>query len=462
MRSSYRKAVFCLVLVLPVLQPQPCSAQLDGATLLEKDVVGYADPQDDTSIFDYRLPSWGYWTYDVTGAFNGRGSNRSSESLQVDDDQLLFDLGGRSRRYFESEDDQLTFDLELNGSYTRENSSTAEDDTTSGSAKRRNYLTDLRLDVDWYHYFAPQLAWTLGGGTDLRYWELVRDTDEVANTRIDRTAAFRARVGLSVGRLREVTPVLRAERIAERFVALGRPRPSRGQVLILARQIAQRTGYQQSFERPNKFFGPAVLAELVAEADLTPFEVLYLLEALDEPLARREEGLRLDTRVALSRRTGDELEDESGTEIRVLLNWSHNLSLVHQLSALAGVSSTERHSTEAIAPNADRTQEQWTLRGQHLWEIADRFTLISSARYEKQTSEIDGTSDSATNQVAFSTQAHYFVEDHLSLRPSFGWSRTSLDASFMGVDDDEVVSKGWQVGVSIAYVRDRLLPVDGF
>lgn len=443
---------------LLVLASAPCRAQLDGAALLEQDVVGYTDPSADGSIFEYRLPTWGYWSNQVEGSFGGEGRRISADADESDGDQLEFELGGRSAFRHESDDQTVRLQFRLDSSHARVTSETRNGTNPSEKRVRRDYHAEAAVITRWDRYFAPQVAWILGGEAQTDYRESMLEVPGSTDTEVRRAAQLAIEAGVAVGRVRDVTPVLRAERVAERFVALGRPRPSRAQVLALADQIARREGYVVVYERHEKFFWPAVLAELAVESGFTPFEILYLIEVLEEPLAVRSQGQVIELTVERSRRTSDTSTDYTGTTLRAAAHWSHNLTLTHQLSAAATVSHVEFDTSVELGPERSTIDEVWGVSVAHLWEIADRLVVRTELEFEHLTEELVDTRETDGDRFSLELTADYFVEDHLSLRPFVFWRSTRDERTIAGDPSTNWDSDSWSFGLSITYLRDRLVP----
>lgn len=462
MSSSRRIASFCAPCALLVLAISPCRAQLDGATLLEQDVVGYSDPAADGALFDYRLPTWGYWTNQVEGSLGGQGRRFSSDTDQSDGDDLELALGGSTFFRHESEIQTLGLQFRLSGSHDRSTTKSQVGSDPMVESSRRAYAADADLGARWERYFVPQLAWILNGAAEAGYREARAEDPGSESSTVWRVARLEIGTGIAIGRVRDVTPVLRAERLAERFVALGRPRPSRAQVHALAGQIAQRQRYVEVYERPEKFFWPAVLAELTADAGLTPFEILYLIEALDEPLASRSQGRVFELTAGRSRYTSDTASDYTATILRATALASHNLSLTQQISARAGFSRDETDPGAGGVSQLSRISKVWDLSGSHLWDIADRLVVRSTVAFARESNEIVDSQESDYDRLEASLRADYFVEDHLSLRPWVSWLSERVDRSGEGVANTTDDRDSWNFGCSITYLHDRLVPGLGY
>ncbi len=137
--------------------------------------------------------------------------------------------------------------------------------------------SDITLSVSTEGSFKNDLGsrtfFFAGGGGDI-YYQHRRgtDSDEDSYTRSSGDIHFQAvRVGIGMGRVRIVTPVIRALRVRERLHAVPQTRLSDEQVQTAARQLARRPGYESVYDRPDKFFWRDFF-ENVGATDQTPFD----------------------------------------------------------------------------------------------------------------------------------------------------------------------------------------------
>jgi len=246
---------------------------------------------------------------------------------------------------------------------------------------------------------------------------------------------------------------VRARRLSERLAALGRPRLTPAQERQVAGVLAREYGYQAVYDRPDRRFWRDVLQPMLGEgAPLSPYEVLYLREVLDELMASRREG------ASVSVSPGLEGSRSSGTygaavadarAVRASAVWSHNLSLDHQVGA-------DLTASYDWSRNGGRDREAgWaalTLR--HLWVVADRHTLSTFAALSRTYQEEAEAVTLRAFQGVAGMQLVTWVEDKLALV-----TNVRLGNDQRTYDVDHGTSRGWQWSyrLGVEYALDRLL-----
>jgi len=277
------------VLLLGFLLPGLAAAQ---------STVGFSDPDELTALLEYRLPDWGWQTWDLAGQFSGAGSSHrydgdadlESETARNDNDARLntrFDL------WRESERRDLRLGLELGGSWSR--SYAGVDDEVSRDRSLSGYYSvsgeiDLRPSGGAWSVAASALA--MGDYRENR-WEHRSEDSQDENVEIASGHGHLASLGIGLGRIRDVTPLVRAERLNERLVALGRPRLAPAAIQHVAEVLAREYGYRRVFDRPERRFWSDVLEPLIGGEPLSVAEVFYLTDVMQENLGTRWQGARV-------------------------------------------------------------------------------------------------------------------------------------------------------------------------
>lgn len=447
-----------ILIVVSFVRPLPSSAELTADDLRTADDHGYSDPADDQSIFDYRLPDWRWRNTELGLDFTA--ANQSSEAGGDSDEQTLADLRLRGQITWnhESEQNDLRYSLSNQDRYLRLHSE-RDDETGRNTQTRTTLESSLVGNLDWFRYVAGDFAILTRADVFVFYDEQELDREDESQGVDEQTLAVRRRanlrgdLGAAWGRIRKVTPVIRAERVAERIVALGRPRPSRANVLRLADAFAQRGSFEIVYERPDKFFWPPLLDELAGERPFTPLEVLYLIEVFEETLFVREQGFRTTTFGQIERITGTGLSSSTYRALALELEWAHNLDLRHQVGVRASI---ERGVTDRTDLSDDTDEETITflhLEANHIWDVADRINVRSEASYRRGDVENEispGTRDIVTTWYRLGVTADFFVEDRWSLRPSLRWDHSTSEVEI--TDFDPMENEGTNFGASLALV----------
>ncbi len=370
------RAIVSCCLILPALATltttPPAAAQ---------ESVGFAAPGDLRALLDYRLPDWGYRTWDAAFDFAGNGSSshgnagpeyagRHTLSLRTDLDWQNEgerrswwcggSIAGSYLRYHAGDEDQVRDGHNL-------------DDSTSCYGGILRYLGDGPFSV------------TVSGRVGMSYMEAIahvvsagQDT-ELGNYWRSRRISLSPGVG--VGRVRNVTPLLRAQRLSERLTALGRPALTREQVQRVAEVLAREQGYRQVYERPDRSFWRDVLEPMLDPArPLEPYEIFYLRDVLAEDLGDRRQGQIVSCGALYEAEADLVFNDAYESEHRgvwLSATAARNLSLVHQVSA-----SVWANWSHGDTDRGDIASGRVTARLVHLWSLADRVLVTTAGTAE--------------------------------------------------------------------------------
>ena len=204
-------ARLALVLVGLLALTTPAAAQTS---------LGFAQPDSVGNLRDYRLPTWGYLRWDIDGTLAGNG-RQGGES---EDNQVRMQLGTSLLRYRETED--MTAEVRARGSgglTWSERFFNPEGIDQQFANWNRQLSARYDLHGTLRRYVAGNLAVVAAAGHDLVYQDRSERNDAERERSYARAVGGSAELGASLGRIRDVTPLLRAERLAERLVALGGP-----------------------------------------------------------------------------------------------------------------------------------------------------------------------------------------------------------------------------------------------
>lgn len=410
--------------------------------------IGFSDPHNLQALLDYRLPDWTSRVWSASFDLNGSGSDRRVSGRPYIDNRFATNLGTSWRQNREGEKFNHSLWVNLSSNYSRSHSGT-DDSETSGHDFRGSYTIEGTLERylnDGPFSVQATLRDHRRYSEDISSWRT--DGETTHDDRYSRFSDHAYGVGLSVGRVRDVTPLLRAERLAERLVALGHPRPDDGQVLRIAEVLATRSGYSQVFQRPDRHFWRDVLEPLLgAERSLSAFEIMYLTEVLNEDLGDRRQGLRLGPRFTYQdgqRSDGNRTSSRRSRSVGVDLVWAHNLSLTRQVFCEAGL------WYSLLDQDSDHREFAWSeVTLGHLWNLTDRHLLENTLHYE---SDADIATEGREKWVGLRSTLRTWVEDRLSLDAS-----ASLNYIWRRSGSEEYVSWSWSYALGMTYYLDRIL-----
>ncbi len=285
--------------------------------------LGHGDPADTGPLLDYRLPTWGWSTWTVSGRIDAHSTRYEDERQHDDMDQSRWEDASLSvgelnsawawRREGEQRVWSLTVDLD--GAYRRRGSEIATREVTESQLDGR-----YQVEAGVVQYlFASDLAAVLTARGMGAYQESRRTVQPQDSPSFEQRGSSRERSdsmapGVAFGRLRDVTPLIRAARLSERLQALGRPALTRPQLQQVAEVLARQAGYQAVYDRPDKRFWLEVLQPIVGGAPLSAAEVYYLRDVLREDLGPRMQGQLASVRYAWSETPGWDQDFESDFE----------------------------------------------------------------------------------------------------------------------------------------------------
>jgi hypothetical protein len=443
--THQRPTLRAVLVLLPILLSS--NAPVAGtAPVTEAPTIGFADRTDLGALLGYRLPDWGWRTWEADGHFHGGGS-REAEPWAGQYHRLIYDSALATTLNWHRESEARTWSLAavLDGGWHKDRYS------WSNGLIRQNELSgsyDVQIGLDRYLTDRP---WFVGimagaGGT---YLDRLGSSNEA---RLIRTHENRAQLDLGWGRLRDVTPLVRAQRLAERLVTLGRPRPEAAQVQAAARILAQFGGYQLAYERPEHRFWEKVLAPLIGEEPLSVAEIYYLRDVFVEDLGIRRQGLR----AALSGLwhqggLGDRANYRPG--VMATVETSRNLALDLQMAMrVSTILDWQRPPDDAQDRRVLTATTQFAL----LWNVVDRTRMdwVISASYI----DLDAVTFSRVSRAVSSQWSwRVYIEDRTSIRPFVNLSWNEREDQSDQFSPQASRAWVWSYGISLHYRLDGVL-----
>jgi hypothetical protein len=259
--------------------------------------IGFRDPLNLRPIRDYRLPAWSYRTLSLDFSFDGSSYNhRYGENPSQFNKNLVTSLNPSFHQYFESESRIRDFTISLRTEYNRADQNNAPSEYSS----QRLFEMMLYSFLDLKHYLYRDFFLMNDIQLDVRYlnndykgpesYETQSETSGYSNAS-QKLFDGQIKLGLGIGRVRNVTPVIRALRLVERLRALGRGDSlSAGAVDSIAQTVSKYAGYSNAYDRPTKYFWRDLYSHFQWAESLKPFEFYYLAETMAENTGTRLEG----------------------------------------------------------------------------------------------------------------------------------------------------------------------------
>jgi len=395
--------------------------------------IGFKNPENTKPLLDYRLPTWGYRTLSADIGYRGDKNYSDYRHQNSDYSSLYFSLNSNYACYRESEKNILQLGLYFYGHFNRE----AGEDINEQTDHKHNILekrfnSNYRVHLGINHYITPNSFLAFATSSDGYYWEQDTETRnttaglEVGYARdgaLNRDYEADGRIGYGIGRVRNVTPVLRALRLNERLAALQKERAlNPDEITEMAQTLARRSGYLSVYERSSKYFWPDVLKPLATQGALSPFDIFYLTEILSENIGARYEGWDASAGIDYQYQWQDQVEYRIKTlGLFLKTRYFHNLSLSQQIS----------FDGDFIWYKPFLNEKNWqpnrllTLRGDYLWNLADRVLWDSWINFTENFTKREQTQASykINRGITLETSLSYFIENNLSFSASInlGW-----------------------------------------
>ncbi|MEL7832607.1 hypothetical protein [Fodinibius sp. Rm-B-1B1-1] len=448
--------------------------------------VGFSDTQNIDPLLDYRLPDWGYsnFYFDVHAANLGRDS-KSSGSKSFNN-RVNAAFNPRFDLFRESEARIVQLNTSLNLSYGDRFSKFSSDFSSNDRKQTLNdFGTEADVAVNVREYVNRQVFLFGEGVLQFDYTSTKdesKDDGILTGKRLTYDRNFQAtpRVGVGIGRVRNVSPVIRAMRLRERTGALNSGlRFSEQDVLSAADQMTRYQGYQRRYDRPSKYFwGDLDQNTNIDLGSLNAFDMFYLTDVFNEAIGTRLEGWELVGGVQFNYSNDLERTEEPMNQIDpvnrdVSINkgiagfidgrWYHNSSLNQQWGVVGDV---RLSYPLGVRDTALATQRDFSagIEVNWLWNVTDRFLFQSAIRNIYGRTKFEDTGGVGTpseisewdNRVLLNSSLNYFLENSLALNVSVGsqllhqgdnQTESQLDRRFLS----------WNVNVGARYYFNRNL-----
>lgn len=474
---------------------------LTSSSIIAQESIGFTDSTDFEYLIDYRLPDWGYSNFYLSnvgvGINNGinkinrdrnfSGSN-SFQTNRFESNQFNLGFGvAPTYDYFrESEDLNMKVNTSLSFSVNRRTNEQENEDNNSGvmnTNKVNSSLGSERIDFDinaeTQHFISSDLFLEGNWRSNLRYdfnssTENRNQLPEITQSSTTRFIYFNPGAGIGFGRIRNVTPILRALRLNERYKALGNSSISKQDIEFSSVQFTRYQGYQRTYDRPLKYFWNDLNNGIQGKlSSLSAFDIFYLNDLFNENLGSRFEGhsvtltggytyfnslSKIDFHGSDPNRRNFDILRAANVELNAV--WYKNLNLNHQLSANFVNQlyfPLERRNSVEVAYSS-QFDSGW------LWILADRFQLNNQLRLRYNRDRVKDIESLKEHNLFtnISSQLSYFIENRFLLSASLGLNQTYRSRDFTpnnNLFDENYSRSTWDINfsVSLRYYINRNL-----
>lgn len=469
--------------------------------LLAQTSVGFSD-NNPKPIKDYRLPEWGYkrgwidayWKREHSSTNqsysnqeyieNERNYNLNSNYLIIRDSESQNYIISASGLYFKRKTDSKRY---MDSDYKS---------NSNGSQKNIEAKTDGRYAyyMNGFHaMIQPRLVYKHLNSTSKNYYAFNSISDTSVNKSKSNSIDLSLATLFGIGRIRNVTPVIRAMRVRERLNTIGKVESWDGETTQrIADEFSRLYGYQNVYDRHQKEFWKSLDEYL---PDLTPFEAHYMNDVFQEAVGNRLEGyminfgpriIRYQDRIKsysdgfLGNMEG--VEKFRATYLGLILNGEmyHNYSMKGQIGVSAIGSLDARSGSKKYNPISGI--KQMRLAVDHLYSIADRLLWTANASYSNahvKLGDKDAHETFKSKVYELKTGLSYYIENRVSISGNATWSKRknspaselygylNMDmpgsikfynnAYLYDPDDSPTSSKYWTYSITLTYHFNRAL-----
>ncbi len=376
-------------------------------------------------IKNYRLKNWDISKFDLdlSAAGDLTDSNVDTKNLQLNLDPYY-------ERLIESDKRTFTFNNDFSTNYDL---SKYETGSVESNGNRISFSDDMY--TSWRMYFSDLFSIKTSALISAVYTndrsddkdEINGDSNELyESTRLQGTVFL----GFGIGRIYNVTPVIRALRINERMKEMGKQELSSEEIEDVAFLISREDDYDFYFQRPDKFFWRDISGKTHGKLDnMTVLEYEYMKESMLENIGHRYEGIAFDAGLSLYRYTkrdyerSDSLFSNDRTE-NFRFGPSINFDYYNNLTTSLQIGFTYSADMGFDTMTDDELNEYFTnyIGAEVLYNITDRLLFTNNinytfTQYSDKIFDIDlfENDDSDNSNLYVSSNLNYMILDKVDL-----------------------------------------------
>jgi len=410
--------------------------------------VGFSENENIQPLIEYRLPDWGYTNIFLDFDFFGTSMTTGPKQTSMNVDfrpHFVRDLESEQRIGRFSFRPDVSYDYEKNPEFS--------------NPTRETTRLRYSLELSWYQYISGDIFFAFDGRSygNSYYYNYTEDHNTWS---VQSSPIF----GVGWGRIRNVTPMLRALRFEERYnIVNSGANFSSANRQTMARMFARERGYNAIHDRSRKYFWDDFYQEMPSlQSGLSPYDYFYLNEVFQENLGNRYEGwdirflLEYTNRQRKSSNSSVHTDPSGGISLRYRL--FKNLNLANQIEVRAMLHYQSWLKRNSLIKDLFKTNDfDFHAVFGHLWVFSDRFLLnttlagmfplvdseIGYYQPDFQLSNI-GPADWWLTQEGFrvGTVLSYFIEDQIIVNTNLAYNSAKVS---------NATNAYWSFSLTISY-----------
>jgi len=386
-------------------------------------------------------------------------------------------------RYHEGEKMIYSFFTNIHFNYTYGKNKNKTSDVISLS---KQSLTSVRLNFgnNINKYFSDTYYIHCGSSNFFQYDDniyqdkRIRISDAVEEKQHDRSVIhqynFQLNLGLGLGRVRNINPIIRALRFNERLALLtGKYDLGETAIMKLSELYAKSSGFSEIYDRPQKYFYSCLPDSVKNTIEvLSPWQFLYLTEVTQEIIGDRFEGFDSNIGLIVEYRKILPQQNFYNNEhffSGIYLNgtYYHNPSLNYQIGVLLNGSYRKSLNLNSLTHYIGNILFQI----KNLWNVVDRILLEFNLGTESLFGENRYSEANSDKQWAImhrylaDISCHYFMENNLSIYSNLGFAyqQNRPPDLLIFTDADSYIHwnykdrRYWHFSIGMNYYLDRNL-----
>ncbi|MBN2091571.1 hypothetical protein JW964_18300 [candidate division KSB1 bacterium] len=400
--------------------------------ILAQTSIGFKNKHHIKPISDYRLPQWGYSTILLDGWGMTKSSYNESNHGKADNFEYQLLMKPSLLGYHESENyiQNYQVNLSLDNHYKTYQINPKLDSNAMRENREMKYDITLDLKGSRKQYFLHE-GFLLIDGTYNYIYQDHKTKEKTAENETDYRGIandYKAdiKLGIGFGRIRNISPLIRALRWRERFEAL---RDSfvitDDKIQLVGQEFSKISGYEVIYDRKEKYFWNNLFNHIDPNQSLTPFETFYLTDVLYENIGERFEGWEISA--ALDKMTSKYKAENIGGIMKV--EWYKNLSLENQLNMTSSVSYQKNEYKNKSVTLTQQIIFEYHTSVNYLWLLTDR--IYWNSRIDHQYFHWRDQNQSPVgfynkyykrNIYKFSSRLSYYIENGMNFFIDFNYN----------------------------------------